>query len=58
MLTVLSSLDRSVAERSLLIKNMLEDLGDNVVSQIIPIPNVSPILAAAMLQEIPPFENS
>ncbi|KAI0155925.1 Arf GTPase arl1 [Pestalotiopsis sp. IQ-011] len=37
--------DRSVAERSLLIKNMLEDLGDNVVSQIIPIPNVTePVL--------------
>ncbi|KAH8203438.1 hypothetical protein TruAng_002422 [Truncatella angustata] len=33
--------DKAVAERSLLIKNMLEDLGETAVSQIIPIPNVS-----------------
>ena len=33
--------DKVVAERSLLIKNMLEDLGENSISQTIPIPNVS-----------------
>lgn len=31
--------DRDVAERSVLIKNMLEDLGDS--GEAIPIPNVS-----------------
>ncbi|KAH6654260.1 E3 ubiquitin ligase complex SCF subunit scon-3 [Truncatella angustata] len=37
--------DKAVAERSLLIKNMLEDLGETAVSQIIPIPNVTePVL--------------
>jgi hypothetical protein len=35
--------DRIVAERSILIRNMLEDLGDEqVIGQAIPIPNVSP----------------
>lgn len=34
--------DRAVAERSMLIKNMVEDLGDEAVStQAIPIPNVN-----------------
>ncbi|KAK8055881.1 E3 ubiquitin ligase complex SCF subunit sconC- variant [Apiospora rasikravindrae] len=33
--------DKAVAERSLLIKNMLEDLGDAAASETIPIPNVS-----------------
>ncbi|KAK8138220.1 Skp1 family protein [Apiospora sp. TS-2023a] len=37
--------DKTVAERSLLIKNMLEDLGDAAVSETIPIPNVTePVL--------------
>ncbi|KAK7970303.1 hypothetical protein PG996_001265 [Apiospora saccharicola] len=37
--------DKAVAERSLLIKNMLEDLGDAAVSETIPIPNVTePVL--------------
>jgi S-phase kinase-associated protein 1 len=36
--------DKDVAERSLLIKNMLEDLGEGAVGQTIPIPNVSLIL--------------
>ncbi|KAK7940883.1 Skp1 family- dimerization domain-containing protein [Apiospora aurea] len=37
--------DKAVAERSLLIKNMLEDLGDAAASEIIPIPNVTePVL--------------
>jgi S-phase kinase-associated protein 1 len=33
--------DKVVAERSLLIKNMLEDLGETSITQTIPIPNVS-----------------
>ncbi|KAK8113655.1 E3 ubiquitin ligase complex SCF subunit scon-3 [Apiospora kogelbergensis] len=33
--------EKAVAERSLLIKNMLEDLGDAAVSETIPIPNVT-----------------
>ncbi|KAA8572522.1 hypothetical protein EYC84_003133 [Monilinia fructicola] len=35
------TVDRAVAERSMLIKNMLEDLGDGVLSTPVPIPNVS-----------------
>ena len=37
---LLAFVDQQVAERSLLIKNMLEDLGDAAVGQTIPIPNV------------------
>ena len=33
--------ERKIAERSMLIKNMLEDLGPNADGQTIPIPNVS-----------------
>ncbi|KAI0128738.1 Skp1 family, dimerization domain-containing protein [Xylariales sp. AK1849] len=33
--------DKQVAERSLLIKNMLEDLGEQAEGQTIPIPNVT-----------------
>ncbi|KAI0602859.1 S-phase kinase-associated protein 1A [Biscogniauxia sp. FL1348] len=37
--------EKPVAERSLLIKNMLEDLGESAVGQTIPIPNVTePVL--------------
>ncbi|KAK4115292.1 E3 ubiquitin ligase SCF complex, Skp subunit [Canariomyces notabilis] len=37
--------DRVVAERSMLIKNLIEDLGDDVTSAPIPIPNVNdPVL--------------
>ncbi|KAI1842788.1 hypothetical protein JX265_002675 [Neoarthrinium moseri] len=37
--------EKKVAERSLLIKNMLEDLGETAISQTIPIPNVTePVL--------------
>lgn len=37
--------DRAVAERSMLIKNMLEDVGDESISQDtpIPIPNARPL---------------
>ncbi|KAF7874775.1 hypothetical protein EAF04_001949 [Stromatinia cepivora] len=35
------TVDRTVAERSMLIKNMLEDLGDGVLSTPVPIPNVN-----------------
>ncbi|KAL8659087.1 MAG: hypothetical protein Q9221_006157 [Calogaya cf. arnoldii] len=39
------TLDRDVAERSILIKNMIEDLGDGVMEDAIPIPNVNePVL--------------
>ena len=34
-------IERVVAERSILIKNMLEDIGDEAVTEAIPIPNVS-----------------
>jgi len=35
------TVDRAVAERSMLVKNMLEDLGDGVLSTPVPIPNVN-----------------
>ncbi|KAL8673834.1 MAG: hypothetical protein Q9168_001746 [Polycauliona sp. 1 TL-2023] len=35
------SVDRDVAERSILIKNMMEDLGDGIMADAIPIPNVN-----------------
>ncbi|KAI9807260.1 MAG: hypothetical protein M1833_000003 [Piccolia ochrophora] len=35
------TVDRSVAERSVLIKNMLEDIGDSASDEVIPIPNVN-----------------
>lgn len=43
LLTELPNPDRVVAERSMLIKNMLEDVGDDSIRQDnpIPIPNVS-----------------
>ena len=33
--------EREVAERSILIKNMMEDIGDQAMAEAIPIPNVS-----------------
>ena len=33
-------IERSIAERSILIKNMLEDVGDEAMTEPIPIPNV------------------
>ncbi|RDL34978.1 Uncharacterized protein BP5553_06909 [Venustampulla echinocandica] len=51
MITLISNdnvhiqVERTVAERSMLIKNMLEDLGDCAMSSAIPIPNVNePVL--------------
>ncbi|KAI4204417.1 MAG: hypothetical protein LQ350_001174 [Teloschistes chrysophthalmus] len=35
------TVDRDVAERSILIKNMLEDIGDEALHEAIPIPNVN-----------------
>ena len=35
-----SPIEKEVAERSILIKNMLEDIGDQNVGESIPIPNV------------------
>lgn len=39
--TNLYAVEREVAERSILIKNMMEDIGDQAISEAIPIPNVS-----------------
>ena len=36
--------EREVAERSILIKNMMEDIGDQTVGEAIPIPNVGRLL--------------
>ena len=36
-------IEREVAERSVLIKNMMEDIGEQAVEDAIPIPNVSPL---------------
>lgn len=33
-------IEREVAERSILIKNMMEDVGDAATAEAIPIPNV------------------
>ncbi|MCJ1337482.1 hypothetical protein MMC09_002764 [Bachmanniomyces sp. S44760] len=35
------SVEREVAERSILIKNMMEDIGDAALTEAIPIPNVN-----------------
>lgn len=32
---------RDVAERSILIKNMMDDIGDQAMTEAVPIPNVS-----------------
>ncbi|KAI0388720.1 E3 ubiquitin ligase complex SCF subunit scon-3 [Xylariaceae sp. FL0594] len=41
----LLDVEKVVVERSVLIKNMLEDLGESAVGQIVPIPNVTePVL--------------
>jgi len=37
--------EREVVERSVLIKHMMEDLGDQPITDAIPIPNVCPLLA-------------
>ena len=49
LLTWCQTLDRDVAERSLLIKNMLEDLGD--AHEAIPIPNVSSPIALSRVSQ-------
>ena len=43
--------DRDVAERSVLIKNMMEDIGEQAVAEAIPIPNVSPQHLVQLLRE-------
>ena len=43
--------DRDVAERSVLIKNMMEDIGEQAVTEAIPIPNVSPHPLVQLLRE-------
>ena len=39
-LTDIGTTEREVAERSILIKNMMEDIGDQTIGEAIPIPNV------------------
>lgn len=39
-LTCMLDVEREVAERSILIKNMMEDIGDQAANETIPIPNV------------------
>ncbi|KAK7988110.1 hypothetical protein PG989_008425 [Apiospora arundinis] len=46
--------NKADAERSLLIKNMLEDLGDAAVSETIPIPNVTELLSGASITAATP----
>ena len=38
-------IDRHVAERSILIKNMMEDIGEQTEGEAVPIPNVSDLLS-------------
>lgn len=42
--------EREIAERSVLIKNMLEDVGDQAMNDAIPIPNVS--IAHCMIRAV------
>ena len=35
------NVEKEVGERSILIKNMIEDIGDQALNEAIPIPNVS-----------------
>jgi len=42
--------DRHVAERSLLIKNMIDDIGDEALSTPIPIPNVNETVLRKVLE--------
>lgn len=44
-------IDRDVAERSVLIKNMMEDIGEQAMTEAIPIPNVSSQHLVKPLQE-------
>ena len=39
-------LDKDVAERSILLKNLIDDLGEDSLEDAIPIPNVSEFPAA------------
>jgi len=44
------TIDRAVADRSILLKNMIEDLGeDNVQSTPVPLPNVRHLLCCCEL---------
>ena len=39
--TLMCCTEKAVAERSILIKNMMEDIGDQTMNEAVPIPNVS-----------------
>ena len=47
----MSGTDREVAERSVLIKNMMDDIGEQAMTEAIPIPNVSSQHLVKRLQE-------
>jgi S-phase kinase-associated protein 1 len=49
--------DRIVAEKSVLIKNMLDDLGDEQMTAEVPIPNVSPRTPLPHRSASPPTSN-
>ncbi|KAI9786831.1 MAG: hypothetical protein M1839_005062 [Geoglossum umbratile] len=48
--TVEIPVERCVAERSILIKNMLEDIGDSALTDPIPIPNVNEAVLKKVLE--------
>ena len=50
LLMLCAFVEREVAERSILIKNMIEDIGDQAINEAIPIPNVG--LKIRLRQEI------
>jgi S-phase kinase-associated protein 1 len=49
------TVDREVAERSILIKNMVGDLGEEATSDPIPIPNVSQLHLCVVTRQANPF---
>ena len=42
-------IERAVAERSILIKNLLEDIGSDDMTEAVPIPNVSPSTLSSLV---------
>ncbi|KAL8744990.1 MAG: hypothetical protein Q9190_002831 [Brigantiaea leucoxantha] len=42
--------ERDIAERSILIKNMIEDIGDEAMTEAIPIPNVNEAVLTKVLE--------
>ena len=48
----IQTLEREIVERSVLIKNMISDLGDEPLADAIPIPNVCLCFTLLSLQEL------